>query len=668
MTIATFSLPTEIPWERICVSKDMLDQGVCDKDRPGKWRSSIAVFKYVPGEEYQTYPGREISYLKLVVTVCGFQPREKEIEGRINWTGVNNTIIPNIEELLNHYYPCTGALIQLTVGPNEGEVVQPEDYPYLMDFQPKKRELYEMATDTKEHMSRSLESLNLRKASGTTQSLEVIDVDQGGSAGGKLLFGAIEMNGSTQGQSGTKRLTSEEQSVARSIDQARERRETQSHTTQLSQLYHLFDSYHLGTNRGLFFLQPRPHTLEEPSGFVRGPRPVEGIQEIFVVVNRPKDGPDYCVSVRLDTAHFVEVPIMGYEFRDEEIELSASAAPPGYRDPGGQIDKPLALPNKINNWHTVYECRKKEDKKSLDWLPPGPDFIIDVGNNGGFTVLFEEQVNGKNERSVEDGILKLRSEATSHSCYISPSQARQDHVDNSLPNPTGVLTGSAKQRVRVHLRSRTPRQENGKRRELMVTTRGLCCCKVERIKLLKEDPFFEGIVSVHPLKTTTNAAIYMAQDKRSNADAPADASYEALMNISRLREGLMTAREANDLGDTVRDAMQQSVASRMNGERGLSLLDTDLFGDMIHAALLKSPLGTRTLSESICSCLPEDLLERLRDTLGPIAETLTRHDLVTQNAISLADLTGLEPGAAHRLRLDLLGVPFVKQPECTSAD
>lgn len=113
------------------------------------------------------------------MTVCGFQHRDKEIEGRIDWTGVSETVVPNVEELLNQYHPCTGALVQLTVGPKEGEeaTVQPEDYPYLMDFQPKKRELYEMATDTNERMSRSLESLNLRKASGTTQSLEVIDVD-----------------------------------------------------------------------------------------------------------------------------------------------------------------------------------------------------------------------------------------------------------------------------------------------------------------------------------------------------------------------------------------------------------------------------------------------------------------------------------------------------------
>lgn len=663
MAIIGLNVPTEIPWERICVTKDMLDQGVCDNDRPGKWRSSIAVFKYVPEEEYQTYPDREISYLKLVVTVCGFQLKDKEIEGRIDWNGVSSTTIPDVESLLNQYQPCTGALIQLTVGPKEGAAnIRPEDYPYIMDCQPKKRELYEMATDTKERMSRSLESLNLRKASGTTQSLEVIDVDQGGGAGGKVLFGALELNGSSQGQWGTKRLSSEEQSVARTIDQGRERRESQSHTTQLSQLYHLFDSYHLGTNRALFFMQPRPHTLEEPSGFVRGPRPVEGIQEIFVVINRPKEGPDYCVSVRLDTSHFVEVPIMDYEWRDEEIELSAAASPlGGSNDPGAQPAQKITIKNRINSWSTLYDCFAKEDKKSTDYVPPGPDFIVDVGKNGGFTVLFEE-VNppgqGKNTHVVEDGILKLRSEAKSLACFISPRQ-RDDHVDHGLPNPSSVMAVSAKQRVRVHLRSKTQRREVGKRRELMVTTRGLCCCSDGPGT---GSPPIEGIASVIPLGSTV-ATSYLAYAQESTNPTMAVQGHEVRTNVAPQQEGLMSIREANKLSDTIREAMHQSVAQRMNGESVMSLIDTDLFADLMHAAMLKSPGGARNLSAPICECVHEDLLARLRETLGEVADTLTRQDLASQSAKSLAEATGLGFDAARRLRLGLLGIPLVKPLE-----
>lgn len=431
-------------------------------------------------------------------------------------------------------------------------------------------------------------------------------------------------------------------------------------------MYHLFDAYHLGTNRGVFFIQPRPHTLEEPSGFVRGPRPVEGIQEIFIVVNRPKEGPDYCVSVRLDTAHFVEVPVMDYEWRDEEVELSAAAPPPGFGDPGSRPDEPLSLPNKIGGWRTLYDCFAKDDKKSHDYVPPGPDFIIDVGKNGGFTVIFEEvnpPAQGKNIHVVEDGILMLRSEATSHACYISMEQ-RADHVDRDLPNPTSNYAASAKQRVRVHLRSQTPRREVGKRRELMVTTRGLCCCGS---KLVFVNPRPEGLASVIPLGPTMSSTTYLVQAQGSKDEAAAVPGREIHTNVSAQREGLMTIREANELSDTIRNAMHQSVAQRINGERIVSLVDTDLFGDLIHAALLKSRSGGSNLSEPICECLPEDLLARLRDTLGPVADTLTRHDIVALDGSSLADVTGLEPDAARRLRLELLGIPLVKPPACDSA-
>src|SRR6516225_6724360 len=58
------------------------------------------------------------------------------------------------------------------------------------------------------------------------------------------------------------------------------------------QLRHLLDSYHLGTNRVVFFIQPRPNVLQQPSGIVGdSPRPIEGIQEFFLIVNQPKNTP-----------------------------------------------------------------------------------------------------------------------------------------------------------------------------------------------------------------------------------------------------------------------------------------------------------------------------------------------------------------------------------------
>jgi len=59
------SLPTDIPWERICVSEDMIDPVVCDKHLPAKWQTSLAVFKYRPDDEFQMFPEYNITYSRL---------------------------------------------------------------------------------------------------------------------------------------------------------------------------------------------------------------------------------------------------------------------------------------------------------------------------------------------------------------------------------------------------------------------------------------------------------------------------------------------------------------------------------------------------------------------------------------------------------------------------
>jgi len=87
MTSSSFrlSLPTDIPWQRICASQDMLDNAVCDDELPPKWHSSLAIFKYVPDDEYQQFPDYKISYVKVSATITGYQPKDKQVEGEIDW-------------------------------------------------------------------------------------------------------------------------------------------------------------------------------------------------------------------------------------------------------------------------------------------------------------------------------------------------------------------------------------------------------------------------------------------------------------------------------------------------------------------------------------------------------------------------------------------------------
>ncbi|MCW4053436.1 MAG: hypothetical protein NWE84_00755, partial [Candidatus Bathyarchaeota archaeon] len=201
--------PTEIPWERICVNEDMIDPVVCDEQRPAKWQTSMAVFKYRPDDDFQKFPKYDITFLKVTATITGYQPLDQEIQGEINWNGVNVATIPGLADLLNSYNPCHGAILQVVVGPKGEKPEMPlEDYPFFLDFEPKKRELYELATDTQERQSRSVESLNIKKSAGSTQSLEVLDIDMGGGGGGGKVaaegIGGVEFNfKSSSGQWGT---------------------------------------------------------------------------------------------------------------------------------------------------------------------------------------------------------------------------------------------------------------------------------------------------------------------------------------------------------------------------------------------------------------------------------------------------------------------------------
>jgi hypothetical protein len=117
-TAFQLNLPLDIPWKRICVTQDMLDRVVCDETLPPKWQSSLAVYKYTPEEDYQFYPDYDISYLKVTATITGYQALEDEIQGQINWNGVNTTTVEGASELLKSYFPCTGAIVQVVVGPH----------------------------------------------------------------------------------------------------------------------------------------------------------------------------------------------------------------------------------------------------------------------------------------------------------------------------------------------------------------------------------------------------------------------------------------------------------------------------------------------------------------------------------------------------------------------
>jgi hypothetical protein len=54
-----------------------------------------------------------------------------------------------------------------------GKKFRADEYPIIIDFEPKKREMYESATEAKQFMSQSRSNVNTQKGTKTTESTEV---------------------------------------------------------------------------------------------------------------------------------------------------------------------------------------------------------------------------------------------------------------------------------------------------------------------------------------------------------------------------------------------------------------------------------------------------------------------------------------------------------------
>ncbi|MGK9264496.1 hypothetical protein KXS15_26645 [Sinorhizobium meliloti] len=670
--IMGLNLPTEVPWERMCVSRDMLERDVCSEDHLPKWRSSVAVWKYIPDEEYQIYPGRRITYLKVTATITGYQPRDKEVEGRFRGSPV---VRKDIDSILDTFLPCTGAILQVTIGPNDGSNIDVRDYPYFMDFQPKKRDLYEMATDTKERSSRSAEELKTGKSAGTTRSQEVLDVDQGGSSGGSggvsfAGYGAGgSSNASAQGQWGSKHLAGDQLNVVRSIDEAKERRETQSHTTQISQMYNLLDSYHLGTNRAVFLLVSRPHVLEEPSGLVKGPRPIDGIQEFFLVVNQAADQEHLCVSARLDTAHLTTVPIMEYERKPgPPIGCSVSPPLPNREDPPApEVTLAVLDADDKERVGTFYYACHQVTANASDNYTAEAGFLIEDWNE---LKGLGQEVNGSSfvEISPSFGTITVTCSAASQRCFFRRADVDYWYSYNA-PSTAGVIQGSATREVEPLLRSITKSKHVADRKVLLLTTRGVCCCSDGT------EMYPSGIIGIGALegpyisrlpvdKTKSSVGKLMAKKHnetgRSGVTAHRSSGFDAVPLSGALRLTAqdqqwpeMTAREANELGSAIRDGMLRLHAA--GNLKPVAYVDTDVFIQQAHQRLLQHREARMELGSAVKGVLNERWQRPLMAYLQREDREANVADLIETATDELAEATGTDVQMVRELKLRLLG-------------
>ena len=687
------NLPTDIPWERVCVTEDMVDDAVCDRRFPPKWHSSLAVFKYVPEEEFQSYPSYKITYLKVTATITGYQPQGHEVGGDIDWDGLDVGLIGPLEDALTSYHPCNGAILQVSVGPRKGSSQIPkEKYPFFLDFEPKKREMYEVATETNEKQSRSVQSLNITKGAAQGQSLEVFDIDMGGSYsfGGSAQASAAGTGGgaswniseSSHGQWGTKKVNTEESMQSRTSDVGQEKRESYSFTTQISQMYNLLDSYHIGTNRAVFFIQPRPHTLQEPSGFVKGPRPVEGIQEFFLVVAQLKEQGDFCVSLKLDTAHLVEEDILDYAYRFDLSEL-VEVRPKMVTAPGG----PRAFPTSLYRDGEVYECYLSREELSRPYKAPDGWFIHHYVDG-----VKDDFLGGSSVTEIDSKNLKIEVSAANKACFSEdgdryvPTYVEDGHIIFN----TGAY---AKRQVLVFIQSEIPSRKIGTQEVILMTTRGLCCCPEQGIILqrtpvytvdFRSIPDYFGTKLIYPEKTIIQEAgltfesvekgkrdldselsqpFTVAGVKRMNIETSTiqkdNYSYKDNIPIAESHlDRRMPIRKANELTGFIKEELIKSMASPRSENVPKPFIETDFFISKIKAYLSSSWKGKKVLNTKVGEDLPKSVCKALEGKCNKSMGEITTFDLLVINNYELGKLAKMEPSEIARLKLTKLGVKF----------
>lgn len=227
----------------------MLDVGGCDSDAPPRWQPSVAIFEYEPPPEDQVHPDLIVSYLKVTCTITGHTMNELSLGGHT----APYYYDPSVGEFLltlERQLACYGALVHVTVRSprtlteEEEEESGQAETPYIADFQPKKRELYELVTQTGSTMSRSLEEVQVRKGGVSSSNAEVVDsgkeIDWSalGTVGGAAAGGAIggpagaavggvvgsELGGMLGGDTGGKTLNQAQTENLRTTDTSVDRR------------------------------------------------------------------------------------------------------------------------------------------------------------------------------------------------------------------------------------------------------------------------------------------------------------------------------------------------------------------------------------------------------------------------------------------------------------
>ncbi len=436
MSSFNLGLPTDIPWKRKCFTDDMVHSPICGAKPPNPWIPSIIVYEYTPEDDYQPLlakHGQKVSYLKVTVSITPDAPEIPSVY-------LANFLPKSYAQAIRKAQSCYGALLQISLGPAGSGTARDL---YFADFEPKKRELFEAVTSTGQIASGSQNSVAVGKSAVNSESTETFSSFNAGVNFGISLPLIGEAKVGASGTSSSTNRAGSERSEVTNIDRSTERRELSSHTTQLSQLYNLFQSFHVGTNRAVFFMEPRPHVLQSQATFINGPRALEGIQDIFLVVVCPENMEDFCVGVHLQTAHLDTDARFVDDIEENTVLVSHQI----------QAEQRSGAPDGATGYTA----------SSFVYEPPD-GWIVDV------------------DKTSEEGINVIEDKPgwpafPSKTSVESVSTARvilKGEVSWQVYN-TGVNKGTLKFNFLVHIKKKE-RSIRESLKSMYINTRNLCCC------------------------------------------------------------------------------------------------------------------------------------------------------------------------------------------------
>jgi len=517
------------------------------------------------------------------------------------------------------------------------EATDLENFPHIIDFEPKRRDLYQAATEAGEVLTGSRSALSTNKALTHTESTENSVTFEGKAGGSGGVAGIFQIG--YEASVSTKQTNTETDQDQWSVqtDASRERRETQGTTTQLSQMYNLLTGYHAGTNRAVFLSLARPHVLQPTDyrTFVQGLRAIEGMQEYFLIVSRPKGIKGLCIEAALETGHYpedtviVEPPEEYYEthfdFHVPTMQVSGGKGSDilGNNEGGGRCEN-FSFIRTLPEDFIVDQRQERKRKKGEDidsgWQEGHPGVALISGHSENVTDLNYSVVAGKLVVSA-----KLCSGRGSSS------------LGTGATGDQAIFQGAI---FRVFMRSEEPKTSHAESHadigSLFITSRKLCTC------------FKSGkcIEIIPPPRTPPPEREEDPDIIEFIVDEPKIRINKALMTKSAIRQN--RAPLAKEFLSKVQSALTRShnSISRHSSDDKVGFLESDYFKNQIKDILPKEYLETPI---SKIKGLPERVIK----TLGA---SLTVEQALFIDLARFCRKTGLGVEEASNARRLLLGI------------